>query len=173
MLQQIRTQFGEVDVGTESCFDHLVTRLDDPDAATRCLAVCGLAASRDVRAVDVLVRMLDDADGEVRAHAALALGRLGDRHAAPALVEASRQPDPVLRRASIMALGELDSGLEVLAVALRDGDAAERARAAVALGETRDLEAIPPLTDALLDDDPAVRLGAREALEKIRESRVF
>jgi HEAT repeat protein len=173
MLQQIRTEFGDVQVGTEACFDHLVRCLDDPDPATRCLAVCGLASSHDARAVDHLVRMLDDPAPEVRSRAALALGKLGERHAGPALVEAARRADPGLHQASIMALGELDSGLGVLSGALRAGDPWERVRAAVALGETRDVEAIPPLTDALLDDDAAVRVCAREALEKIRESPVF
>lgn len=173
MLHQIRTEFGEVAVGTDACFDHLVACLSDPDPATRCLAVCGLASSGDARAVDLLIGVLDDPEAEVRARAALALGRLGDRRVGPALVDAASRADPALHRASLMALGELDAGLDVLAVALRDGDPNERARAAVALGETHDTDAIPPLTDALLDDDPAVRMCAREALEKIRESRVF
>jgi HEAT repeat protein len=117
--------------------------------------------------------MLDDPAPEVRSRAALALGKLGHRAAGPALVEAARRADPGLHQASIMALGELDSGLGVLSAAIRAVDPLERARAAVALGETRDVEAIPPLTDALLDDAAAVRVCSREALEKIRESPVF
>ena len=43
----------------------------------------------------------------------------------------------------------------------------------VALGETRDVSAVGPLAEVLSDEDEEVRARAREALEKIRETRVF
>jgi HEAT repeat protein len=43
----------------------------------------------------------------------------------------------------------------------------------VALGETRDVTAVGPLAKVLNDQDEEVRVRAREALEKIRESSVF
>ena len=56
---------------------------------------------------------------------------------------------------------------------MRCSDPADRVEAAIALGETRELAALEPLTAALEDEDPAVRTRVREALEKIRESPVF
>jgi HEAT repeat protein len=173
MIHEVRTEVGEVQVGTEACFQHLLESLRDPDPKVRSLAVCGLAAAGDIRAVGALIGTLDDVDPEIRRRAAVALGKLGDRTAASALRQAARGTDVDLHRAAIMALGELDAGLDVLAESIKDGDPAERARAAIALGETHDVNAIPPLTDALTDDDPTVRSRAREALEKIGESPVF
>jgi HEAT repeat protein len=41
------------------------------------------------------------------------------------------------------------------------------------LGETRTLRALDALAAALRDEDPTVRVRAREAMEKIRETPVF
>jgi HEAT repeat protein len=61
----------------------------------------------------------------------------------------------------------------VLAEELRSGAPADRVRAAIALGETRTIAALEALTLALEDEDPTVRIRAREAVEKIRETPVF
>jgi HEAT repeat protein len=63
--------------------------------------------------------------------------------------------------------------IDVLTRELSCSDPGDRVRAALALGETRDVAAVEPLTRALEDADPTVQAKAREALEKIRESRVF
>ncbi|MGZ4114894.1 MAG: HEAT repeat domain-containing protein [Actinomycetota bacterium] len=172
-MHQVRTDVGEVRVGTEECFRNLLAALDDEDAKVRRLAVCGLAACGDARAIDSLVERLHDPDEDIRTRVAVALGKIGDRRAAPALVHAASGDDLPLRRVAIMALGELDAGLDVLSDALRDPDPAVRVRAAIAFGETHDVVAVEPLTRALDDENPGVRHHARDALEKIRESRVF
>jgi HEAT repeat protein len=135
--------------------------------------VCGLAACGDPRAIDSLVGRLSDPDEDIRTRVAVALGKIGDRRAAPALAAAASADDLPLRRVAILALGVLDAGLDVLARALEDPDPAVRIRAAIAFGETHDVGAVEPLTKALEDENPGVRHQAREALEKIRESRVF
>jgi HEAT repeat protein len=173
---EIRTEAGEVEVGTEQCFRHLIEGLRDPDPRVRRLAVCGLAAAGDTRAVEPLAAVLTDTaeDEEVRCRAAMALGKLGDDGAAPALTKAVRGPDHALHRAAILALGALGPvGIDLLAEELRCAEASDRVRAAIALGETRNLAAIEPLTARLDDEDPTVRARVREALEKIRESPVF
>ncbi len=172
-MREVRTEAGEVRVGTEACLRNLLDALGDEDPKVRRLAVCGLAASGDTRAVEPLIGALGDADEDVRTRAALALGKLGDRRAAPALVRAALGDDPPLHRAAVLALGELDAGLDVLARALGSREPAERIRAAIALGETHDVAAVAALTEALDDPDPGVRHHVREALEKIRETRVF
>jgi HEAT repeat protein len=160
-------------VGTEDCFGNLLEALDDQDPKVRRLAVCGLAACGGERALDALTERLSDPDEDIRTRVAVALGKIGDRRAAPALVRAAAADDLPLRRVAILALGELDAGLGVLAEALRDPDPAVRIRAAIAFGETHDVGAVTPLTRALQDENRGVRHHVREALEKIRESRVF
>ena len=171
---QVRTEAGEVEVGTEECFRNLVDSLGDPDPKVRQLAVCGLAASGDERALEHIGTALDDEDADLRQRAAMALGRLGDRRAAPLLIAVAERDDPPLHRAAILALGELGPvGIDVLAREIACREPADRICAAIALGETRDVAAVEPLTPALKDEDATVRARAREALEKIRESRVF
>lgn len=172
-MHQVRTEVGEVRVGTEACFRNLLEGLDDDDPKVRRLAVCGLAACGDARAIDSLIERLSDPDEDIRTRVAVALGKIGDRRAAPALVGAASGDDLRLRRVAILALGELDAGLDVLAEALHDPDPAVRVRAAIAFGETHDVVAVAPLTKALDDQNAGVRHHVREALEKIRESRVF
>jgi HEAT repeat protein len=172
-MREVRTDVGEVQLGTDECFRNLLDALHDPEPRVRRLAVCGLAASGDPRAVEPLIGILDDHDAELRQRAAVALGKMGDRHAAPALADAASGDDLALRRVAILSLGVLDAGLDVLGDALSDPDPAVRVRAAIAFGETHDVGAVEPLTRALEDESPGVRHHAREALEKIRESRVF
>lgn len=50
---------------------------------------------------------------------------------------------------------------------IKDGDAAARARAATALGETRSADATPALVEALADGDANVRLSVVRALGRI------
>lgn len=172
-MHEVRTEAGEVQVGTEECFRHLVEGLADGDPKVRRLAVCGLAASGDSRAPELIAPLLHDPDEEVRTRAAVALGKLGDCVVAPALAEAAGGTDVALRRAAMVALGELDCGLDILSEALHAPEAGDRVRAAVALGETHDVNAVGPLMLALDDADPAVRTQARAALERIRETPVF
>lgn len=120
---QVRTEAGEVELGTEECFQHLVEGLEDHDPRVRRLAICGLAASGDPRAVEHIMRALGDEDPELRQRAAMALGKLGDPRAAPVLIEAAEQSDPPLHRAAILALGELGPvGISVLAKEVRCED---------------------------------------------------
>jgi HEAT repeat protein len=171
----VRTEVGEIEVGTEECFQRLIAELEDPDPRVRRVAVCGLAASGHPRAVEHIIRALRDPDVAVRERAAVALGRIGDRRAAPALAEAAvREDDPAVHRAALLSLGELGPvALEVLVRELHCREVADRICAAIALGETRDIAAAEPLVEALKDEDETVRIRAREALEKIRESPVF
>jgi HEAT repeat protein len=171
MSTAVRTEAGEVEVGTESCFRHLVETLGDPDPRARLVAVCGLAASGDARAVDHILSALEDEHPAVRERAAVALGRIGDRRAAPGLLAAVQRPDAALHRAAIAALGELGPvAVDVLEAELGCSDPKDRVGAAIALGETRDMSAVDPLTGALEDPDPTVRFHAREALDKIAGS---
>jgi HEAT repeat protein len=140
---QVRTEAGEVEVGTEECFQNLIDALADPDPKVRQLAVCGLAASGDARAAERIVAVLRDDVEDIRQRAAMALGKLGDPRSAPSLIEAARGEDRALHRAAILALGELGPiAVDVLAEEIGCSDPADRGRAAIALGETRDVMAV-------------------------------
>ncbi|MGZ5290700.1 MAG: HEAT repeat domain-containing protein [Actinomycetota bacterium] len=137
-------------------------------------AAFALGRLGELHGVGPLVTLLQDPIDDVRCRAAVALGLIGSLSV---LRTTSESPDPderTIRWAAIQALGNLGAvAVECLAKALRLGPAAERARVVMALGETREVTAVGPLAEVLNDDDPDVRARAREALEKIRESRVF
>lgn len=75
-VREVRTEAGEVLVGDNECFQHLIQGLRDPDPRMRRLAVCGLAAAGDPRAVEPSVERLDDEDPTVRARAREALEKI-------------------------------------------------------------------------------------------------
>jgi len=146
------------------------------------------------RAVDALIDALHDRSNAVRQAAAAALGQIGDPSAVAPLIEALNDKEIALRRAATAALVQIGDprALEPLNRALQDGDPAVRELAADALAKLgwhpdeaasgatywivqrqwdRCVEigapAVPPLIDALRDEDPDVRRAAAEALGQI------
>ena len=73
-------------VGGEEAGALLLSRLSDPDEATRCAAALGLGQLRTSAAIPALTAQLGDANGWVRDTAADALAMIGEP-ALPALVE--------------------------------------------------------------------------------------
>ena len=73
-------------IGGEEAGALLMSRLSDPDEATRCAAALGLGQLRATAAIPALTAQLGDANGWVRDTAADALAMIGEP-ALPALVE--------------------------------------------------------------------------------------
>lgn len=159
--------------GGDAVVTTLLGAVHDPYAQVRGAACFALGRIGDLRAVGPLVSALQDQADEVRCRAAVALGLIGSVSVLRT-TEVEEGEDATIRWAAIQALGNLGTpAVDCLAKALRHGPKRERARVVVALGETRDVTAVGPLAEVLNDEDAEVQARAREALEKIRETRVF
>lgn len=160
--------------GGEGVTAALLGALHDPFAQVRGASAFALGRLGELRSVGPLVSLLQDPSDEVRCRAAVALGLIGSVSVLRTTAETASPEDLTIRWAAIQALGNLGPvAVECLQKALKHGPKGERARVVVALGETRAVEAVGPLAEVLEDEDQEVRVRAREALEKIRESRVF
>lgn len=158
----------------ETVISALLGALHNPYAQVRGAAAFALGRLGDLKAVGPLVSLLQDASDEVRCRAAVALGLIGSVSVLRVTSDAENPEDQTIRWAAIQALGNLGQpAVDCLAKALKHGPRSERPRVVVALGETRDVSAVGPLAEVLNDEDEEVRARAREALEKIRETRVF
>lgn len=159
--------------GGEEAVHALLGALHHPSPQVRGAAAFALGRLGDLHGVGPLVTLLEDPVYDVRCRAAVALGLIGSVSVLRTTSEADAE-ERAIRCAAIEALGNLGAvAVECLTKALRYGPPSERARVVIALGETRDVSAVGPLSEVLDDDDEHVRTRAREALEKIRESRVF
>lgn len=120
------------------------------------------------RAVEPLTASLKDSDGYVRRAVAKALGQIGDARAVKPLIAATLKGSDNTRQTAAEALVMIgDAAVEVLCVALQDGDKSIRQRAAVALGGIGAARAAEPLAAALKDSEWFVRQTAAEALGKL------
>jgi len=119
------------------------------------------------RDIEGLMKAMHYPDAGVILGAQKALARIGAPAVEP-LIQALKSKD--VRRGAAMALGMIVDAraIESLTQALRDEDIVLRIIAAVGLGEIGDARAIEPLTQALKDEDEGVRMGAKNALEKIK-----
>lgn len=121
-------------------------QLDSADASERVQAIRKLGGSRDSGALEPLVMSLGDSAEEVRKEALEALGKV----------------DPNWRKSA-----PAQAGARTLIASLSHEEAADRERAAQALGAIRDARALQPLVDALRDRSASVRQAARTALDQI------
>jgi HEAT repeat protein len=157
----------------------LVATLEDsPSAIARAWAAYALGHSRSPEALTALLLGIEDGDESVRREVYDALGRLGDRAALPALSRAAvREPSAALRkraeRSAMMVASGRGRGLDVsteLAL-LEGGDAADRLRAAEALGRSGDWRAMAPLVQAAREGDPELQKAALLALGELGDHR--
>ncbi len=131
----------------------------------------GLGADRSA-AVEPLIAALSDGDSWVRVAAAFSLGEIRPREAKEPLVAALGDAEWNVREMAARALGEMKarSGVESLtAMLLRDENERVRRKAAWALGEIRDPQALDALTIALADQDQRVRATVKWAISEIRD----
>jgi HEAT repeat protein len=160
--------------GGDHVVQALLGALHDPYAQVRGSAAFSLGRLGELHGVGPLVSLLEDPSDEVRCRAAVALGLIGSVSVLRAAPETEDPDERTIRWAAIQALGNLGPpAVECLAKALKHGPRSERARVVAALGETHAVTAVGPLAELLNDEDEEVRIRAREALEKIRDSRVF
>jgi len=129
-------------------------------------------------AVPALVEALQDPHAARRRAAAALLGAIGEPAAFPALAERALDASPEVAAEAAAALGAhrrhpaMRAIPERLRRALLSGGGVRAAGAARALGELRDLEAIPLLVQALETPDRAPAEVAAEALARITLQRL-
>jgi len=133
----------QIELQGEGVLPALVNQLSSPDADQRWWATAALARIRSEAARASILQALGDEDASVRQCAAYALREQPAPQAIPALLAALSDSDRLLARLA--------------------GDAL------MALGE----QAISPLTEALRDANPAVRIEAARALAAIDDPTVI
>jgi len=157
--------------------DRLLETVDDPDKIVRHKCVIALGCIKDKKAVASLERKLkDDMFAEVRSAAAGALGRTRNPESVPALVSAMMDPDHSVRRSAANALHRLSwkpqttgervryniahqrwdmvvsgytASIEPLVYLLKNGSLCPKDEIIKTLGEIRDADAVPALTESI------------------------
>ena len=169
-------------VGIEGLYNHgyrdraliwLATTLrQSPDPDLRRWATFALGVMGDSRPVPALALALNDADKAVRRQAAIALGRIGTAHAVTPLAVALKDGDREVREKAIEALGKVgEPAIRLMITGLRAADVLVRRGSSDALARIG-RPAVSPLTRSLLEeDDRLARIGAVEALGKMRDER--
>ena len=140
-----------------------------PDIRRRACETMGLHNSAEHS--EVLLSLLGDRDAAVVLAAVRAVGRCGPLSDIGPLKQRLASPDNTLRVEAAIALARVGSasGPAALDRLSYDADESVRQRVAAALGELGDHANTPTLI-RLLDDRPAVRRAALDALPKIVES---
>jgi HEAT repeat protein len=159
------------EIGGPSAVSPLIEALEDPDARVRLQAALALSTLGDGRAVEPLIQRLRSRGEhyDVQMVAILGLGELGDHRALGVLLGALGADDAQARAAGAEALGKigLPPAMTGLIRALADEQPLVRRNAVAALGAIGDARARVSVEHTLHDPDAAVRVAAREALERI------
>ncbi len=146
---------------------------EDPDPYIRAEALRTIrwTGIHSTVAVDAALSALEDPDWQVCTQAARLLGNMREERAIAPLVKALHHPNWTVRQSAEGALCNFGTAaVPALAEALGNGDWVVRLRAARALGEIGDPQAIPALAKALTreDEHPRARTIQQEALDKLR-----
>ena len=151
--------------------EHVLARLEDPEAKVRRAAADALGKIRDSRAVEGLLGRLEDSDGWVRGTAARALGEIGDPRAVERLLALLGHFEAWVHWHATLGLKRIGAPGVVtgLLVRLEDPESEVRLATANALGEIGDPQAVEGLLTRLEDSDSDVRRAAAGALGKIRD----
>lgn len=168
-----RVRIALAEIGGQRALSSLAERINDEAADVRAAAVRAYANLAMPGAVGSVLALADDPDGEVRRAAIESLGRLGDPSAAARLAGHANEEDPAIRAAAVAALGRLggDEARDCVIAALRDPIGAVRVAAAAA--EVLGPAAVPPLLEALRDEDKDVRLQAAATLGRLHDDRAL
>jgi HEAT repeat protein len=159
---------GRIGVPAEEVAPVLIAALQDNNAGVREQTAHSLIwmGPPGRAAVPALIADLKDDEPKVASAACLALAQIGDAGAVPALLETFQGKRARVAEAAGFALRQLRPNAKVVVSAILPlakgaSPQADRARVLLAsLGPT----SVPALTDALRDNDPAVRQAAAEVL---------
>ncbi|MDI6735852.1 MAG: HEAT repeat domain-containing protein [bacterium] len=146
--------------------DHLILRLNDPDAQIRKAVIEVLGYLKDSRTIDSLVHRLSDSDAEVRDIATVSLSNFGTPKIVETFIAELDNPDWRIRKAAADGLGVLKTpkSLESLFKKINDPDSEVRKAVVSALGKLGNIKAQTPLIRRLKDSHAEVREAAAKAL---------
>ena len=141
--------------------------LQDDNDAVRWNAVVALSFFDAKDIAPMLNAAVTGAEPLRRWEAINALGRVWNEESVARLAIALRSPSIRDRNEVVLTLGLIGApAVDVLMTALSDESAEVRWRAAMALGRTHDLRALPALRAAIDDADPRVRDQALKAIAR-------
>lgn len=150
----------------------LIAALQNPDETTQWYAAdaIGKSAALDKKTFSSLIALSQDEKPLVRRYAIYTLGKIGKK-AIPCLIAALQDTDAEVRWLAAEALGDIgyadkSVGLALVA-AFKDDDKTLPWVAAKALGKINSSFSIPPLREALQDEDVKARQFAAFALGQI------
>jgi len=156
--------------------DGVMNDLDDEDPRIRYWAVEILGHTGSWEFTEPLMGLLDDPDAAVRVNAVEALGDIGT-NAADALNEITlmlaEDASPNIRALAARAIAKIDpagkASVDALIESMGDVDEYVRWSSVIAIGELGDVaaDAIPYLSDALVNEEHQVQEKAAEALGRI------
>ena len=155
-------------MGRQAPLALLVAAMRDEQSSVRVAAARALSRNPRQAAISALVAALEDSEWLVRAEVALALGEMRELAPLEPLFAALRDKDATVRASAAKSLGETGSArvLEPLNMALQDEDWSVREAVTLALAqlELEGQASVPPLLNARMDRDPAVREAAEAGL---------
>lgn len=146
--------------------DHLIIRLNDPDAQIRKAVIEALGQLKDLRTLDLLLHRLGDSDAEVREVTAKALANFGTPKILDVFISQLEHSDWRIRKAAVEGLSVMKTSksLESLFKKINDPDSEVRKAVVTALGNLGNTKALTPLIRRLKDSHAEVREAAAEAL---------
>lgn len=127
------------------------------------------AAALGRASLELLLPFVTHASPATRRDIAEALGVIRDPQSAEALHKLAADVDPGVRMTAFSSLAAIETSLATLARALADPDKNVRLAVVEAMGELRDTEAVPILSDCLHDAHWEVRCAAAAALALLGE----
>ena len=150
--------------------------LDDPEPAVRAAALRALSSigSESEPAIPFIIEMMGDGNPNVRRAAATALGNIGgpSKHILQGLIVTLADKDNDVQLAASRSITKMGgASVRLLIKAMENPDPSVRLLVAATLENLGNeaVLAIPALSQALHDDEHAVRLAATYALEAIEE----
>ena len=157
--------------GSDEGVEALVEALADEDVVVRRTAATGLNYVDSREASEALARTItSDDDYRVRMAAMKSLARLDGEAYQDVFRGAMEDNEAQVRMEAVKILYRLEGvdRLELLSgVLIEDEDPKVRTFAARALGQTRDIQAVDALSEAMNDESPEVRKAAAQALQAL------
>ncbi len=150
--------------------------LDEPDVATRQMAIVGLGRLKCQEALEKVGDQIEDEDTELRRRAAWYLGEIGTSKAKDFLKPALKDESHVVRMAAVKSLASI-GGLDACRMTLRltkDEHPQVRLAAVTTLGEIGETKALSRLVEIMFGkDDEEISAWAAWSLGEIRDPQAI